>query len=60
MPWVMAYDMRPLETLNEKRKILKEASENNWLLFFEHDPKIECCSLINDNGRVKMGEVKII
>jgi glyoxylase-like metal-dependent hydrolase (beta-lactamase superfamily II) len=60
MPWVMAYDMRPLDTLNEKRKILKEASENNWLLFFEHDPKIECCSLINDNGRVKMGEVKTI
>jgi glyoxylase-like metal-dependent hydrolase (beta-lactamase superfamily II) len=60
MPWVMAYDMRPLDTLNEKRKILKEASDNNWLLFFEHDPKIECCSLINDNGRVKMGEVKTV
>lgn len=60
MPWVMAYDMRPLDTLNEKRKILKEAAENNWLLFFEHDPKIECCSLINDNGRIKMGEVKTV
>ncbi len=60
MPWVMAYDMRPLDTLNEKRAILKEAVENNWLLFFEHDPKIEACSLINDNGRVKMGEVKTI
>lgn len=56
MPWVMAYDMRPLDTLNEKRLLLKEAADNNWLLFFEHDPKIEACSLINDNGRVKMGE----
>ncbi len=57
MPWVMAYDMRPLDTLNEKRTILKEAAENNWILFFEHDARTEACTLINDNGRVKMGEV---
>jgi glyoxylase-like metal-dependent hydrolase (beta-lactamase superfamily II) len=57
MPWVMAYDMRPLDTLNEKRAILKEAADNNWILFFEHDARTEACTLINDNGRVKMGEV---
>jgi len=45
MPWVMAYDMRPLDTLREKRAILQEAVANNWILFFEHDPKIECCTL---------------
>lgn len=56
MPWVMAYDMRPLDTLNEKRTILKEAVDNNWILFFEHDARTEACTLINDNGRVKMGE----
>lgn len=56
MPWVMAYDMRPLDTLNEKRTILKEAADNNWILFFEHDARTEACTLINDNGRVKMGE----
>ncbi len=60
MPWVMAYDMRPLDTLKEKHIILNEAVANNWWLYFEHDPKIECCSLISDNGRVKMGEVKTI
>lgn len=60
MPWVMAYDMRPLDTLNEKRVILKQAVENNWWLFFEHDPKIEACSLTSDNGRVRMGEVKTV
>ncbi len=57
MPWVMAYDMRPLDTLNEKRTILKEAADNNWILFFEHDARTEACTLINDNGRVKLGEV---
>lgn len=56
MPWVMAYDMRPLDTLKEKHKILNEAAEDNWVLFFEHDPKTECCTLVNENGRIKLKE----
>ena len=43
--WVMAYDMRPLETLKEKKSILREATANNWVLYFEHDPVTECCTL---------------
>lgn len=45
LPYVMGYDMFPLTTLNEKKVFLKEAVENDWILFFEHDPKNECCSL---------------
>lgn len=45
VPYVMAYDMFPLTTLNEKKSFLAEAVEHNYILFFEHDPKIECCSL---------------
>ena len=45
IPYVMAYDTRPLETLKEKKSFLKEAQENDYILFFEHDPKIECCNL---------------
>lgn len=45
IPYVMAYDMFPLTTLREKKSFLKEAVENNYILFFEHDPKIECCDL---------------
>lgn len=45
IPYVMAYDMFPLTTLNEKKSFLKEAVEGNYILFFEHDPKIECCDL---------------
>ena len=45
VPYVMAYDMFPLTTLQEKKTFLKEAVENNYILFFEHDPKIECCDL---------------
>lgn len=45
LPWVMAYDTRPLETLKEKKSLLTEAIANDWLLYFEHDPVNELCSL---------------
>ncbi|MEP6747212.1 MAG: MBL fold metallo-hydrolase [Bacteroidota bacterium] len=45
LPYVMAYDMFPLTTLNEKSSFLREAIENEYILFFEHDPAIECCTL---------------
>jgi hypothetical protein len=45
MPWIMAYDMRPLDTLTEKKALLREAVANDWVLFFEHDPEVECCTL---------------
>lgn len=45
IPYVMAYDMFPLTTLHEKKSFLTEAVRNNYILFFEHDPQIECCDL---------------
>ena len=45
LPYVMAYDMFPLTTLNEKKNFLAEAVQNDYILFFEHDPLIECCTL---------------
>lgn len=45
IPYVMAYDMIPLTTLNEKKAFLKEAVEGDYVLFFEHDPQYECCTL---------------
>lgn len=45
IPYVMAYDMFPLTTMNEKKAFLEEALQNEYILFFEHDPKYECCTL---------------
>jgi glyoxylase-like metal-dependent hydrolase (beta-lactamase superfamily II) len=45
LPYVMAYDMFPLTTLNEKKAFLTTAQENDSILFFEHDPLNECCTL---------------
>lgn len=45
LPYVMAYDMFPLTTLQEKKAFLTEAQQNDHILFFEHDPVNECCTL---------------
>ena len=57
LPWIMGYDMRPLDTLAEKKKMLTKAVEEDWVLVFEHDPKNECATLYRDEkGRIRMKE----
>ncbi len=51
LPYVMAYDMFPMKTLDEKQVFLEEALQKNYILFFEHDPETECCTLqMAENG----------
>jgi hypothetical protein len=63
LPYVMAYDMFPLTTLNEKKLFLTEAEQNNYILFFEHDPINECCNLqmtekgVKVNGNFKLSDI---
>lgn len=45
LPYVMAYDMFPLQTLKEKKDFLTEAAIHNYILFLEHDPFNECCTV---------------
>lgn len=54
--YVMAYDVRPLITIEEKEVFLDIAVENNYILFFEHDRRIEACTLIQTERGVRMGE----
>jgi glyoxylase-like metal-dependent hydrolase (beta-lactamase superfamily II) len=49
LPWIMGYDVEPLRTLESKRKLVREALEEEWWLFFEHDPDVVM-------GRVGEGE----
>jgi hypothetical protein len=53
LPYVMAYDMFPLTTLKEKKTFLEEAANKDFLLFFEHDPVIECCNLVRTDKGVR-------
>jgi glyoxylase-like metal-dependent hydrolase (beta-lactamase superfamily II) len=45
LPYVMAYDMFPLTTLAEKKSFLQEAVDHHYILYFEHDPINECCTV---------------
>ncbi len=45
IPYVMGYDMFPMTTLVEKETFLAEAVDNDFILFFEHDYQIECCTV---------------
>lgn len=45
VPYVMGYDVRPLETMSEKTEFLAEAAAGQYILFFEHDPYTEACTV---------------
>lgn len=45
LPYVMGYDTRPLITLEEKKRFLEEAANKQYVVFLEHDPYNECCTL---------------
>lgn len=40
LPWIMSYDLYPVTTLEEKRRLLSEGARENWTFIFEHDPKV--------------------
>ena len=57
MPYVMSYDLRPLVTMSEKSKLLERAVAEKQVLYFEHDPKIECATVRkNEKGRIVLDE----
>lgn len=56
LPYVMGYDTRPLLTLDEKAKFLTQAAANDYVLFLEHDSVNECCTLIETEKGIRLGE----
>ncbi|KQM72508.1 MBL fold metallo-hydrolase [Pedobacter sp. Leaf216] len=56
LPYVMAYDMFPLKTLTEKQAFLEEAVNNNYILYLEHDPINECCTLQRTEKGIRVSE----
>ena len=41
----MSYDIESLKTIEEKQRILKEALDGGYILVFQHDEHVECCTL---------------
>ncbi|MEI6889188.1 MAG: MBL fold metallo-hydrolase [Bacteroidota bacterium] len=56
LPYVMAYDTRPLITLDEKEAFLKEAARKEYILFLEHDILNECCTVQETEKGVRVKE----
>ena len=54
LAYVMGYDTRPLITLDEKERFLNEAADNQYILFFQHDPVNECCTVIRTEKGVRL------
>lgn len=59
-PYVMSYDLYPLITIEEKKKILPQAFEENWILFFEHDPFTSSVTITEGKKGFEIKEKDII
>jgi glyoxylase-like metal-dependent hydrolase (beta-lactamase superfamily II) len=57
LPYIMGYDVRPLITLQEKEQFLNEAADKQYILFFEHDPVNECCTVKRTEKGVRLDRV---
>lgn len=59
LPYIMGYDLDPIQTLDSKRWVLDQAFKENWLLLFEHDPLIQAGHVRKDGeGKYFLQEVK--
>jgi glyoxylase-like metal-dependent hydrolase (beta-lactamase superfamily II) len=54
LPYVMGYDTRPLITMEEKAFFLNEAADRGYVLFLEHDPVHECCTVKHTDKGVRL------
>ena len=60
LPWIMAFDLNPLLTLQEKKDTLSRAVFEEWVLLFEHDENIPAATVTFEEGRYRVGrEVEI-
>ena len=50
-PWIMGYDLYPMETLAFKRVFVREAIEHEYVMFFEHDPQVAAGYIREKDGR---------
>jgi glyoxylase-like metal-dependent hydrolase (beta-lactamase superfamily II) len=52
-PWIMGYDLFPVETLEAKKKLLPRAAREAWACLFYHDPDQPLCKLVEQDGKMR-------
>ena len=56
LPWIMGYDVEPLVTLETKRRIFRQAEDEEWLLIFEHDATVPWGRIEHDGKGYRLKE----
>lgn len=56
LPYIMGYDLQPLLTLEEKRRLLTQAADEKWVIVFEHDPYMSACTVTQGEKGIVLKE----
>jgi methylmalonyl-CoA epimerase len=56
-PWIMGYDLFPMDTLAFKKRFIREAIEREYLVFFEHDPHVAAGYIRERDGKAYVERV---
>lgn len=59
LPWIMAYDLYPLQSLETKRKWLPRIVKNGWIVVFGHDPEVAAATLQERGGKIEVEPVDL-
>ena len=60
LPWIMAYDLYPLQTLETKRKWVPQIVKEGWIVVFGHDPDVAAATLHERDGKIEIEPVDLI
>jgi glyoxylase-like metal-dependent hydrolase (beta-lactamase superfamily II) len=58
-PWIMGYDLYPVETLEVKKQLLPQAAREGWSCLFYHDPDAPLCRVVDDNGKLTTVPIEV-
>ena len=58
-PWIMAYDLYPLQTLETKKQWVSRIIKENWIVVFGHDPDISAGTLHERDGKIEVSPVDL-
>jgi len=59
LPWIMAYDLYPLQTLETKRQWLPRIIEGGWIVVFGHDPDVAAATLHERGSKIEIEPVDL-
>ena len=59
LPWIMAFDLYPMQTLETKRRRIAEIIQGGWIVIFGHDPELPAATLHEGDGKIEFEPVDL-